>query len=332
MSTRNSKRIANNPKPAKPAKRGHKKQNALSINVNNLQDKTKVSTASKRSCKKNQEVVASSSSQVVDELLSNNDKAASTSRLSQSPDIIPSQKYSPALGLGIGLPILKLENISPTLEQLSPTLKSRTVPPQRALGSRTNILNNSTSFYQLPTNPVFAPLRTSSILESNFSNSALSHANSNSVTIPSIFNEITIYQICLWLYANPNILQLANYMNLSMQTSAADGSQFMPSISLALSNTMQNQNDKCFFLRTRNPPKKALEDLVRQIIKYDLNSTEGIKWLQIAKRHFGDFRNKLINGVEVSRDIEGTRALDRLTKNIAIPSRNGKNFASNIKL
>jgi len=33
-----------------------------------------------------------------------------------------------------------------------------------------------------------------------------------------------------------------------------------------------------------------------------------------------------------SRDIDTTKSLDRMTKNIAVPSRNGKNFASNLRL
>ncbi|KAF0427343.1 hypothetical protein F8M41_006059 [Gigaspora margarita] len=54
---------------------------------------------------------------------------------------------------------------------------------------------------------------------------------------------------------------------------------------------------KCLFLRVRNPPRKAIENLIRQVIKCDLNSTEDIEWLQIAKRHFGNFRKKLVNDV-----------------------------------
>jgi hypothetical protein len=33
-----------------------------------------------------------------------------------------------------------------------------------------------------------------------------------------------------------------------------------------------------------------------------------------------------------SRNTEETKTLDRLTKDIAVPSRNGKNFASNLRL
>jgi hypothetical protein len=33
-----------------------------------------------------------------------------------------------------------------------------------------------------------------------------------------------------------------------------------------------------------------------------------------------------------SRDTEATKSLDRMTRNIAVPSRNGKNIASNLQL
>lgn len=55
---------------------------------------------------------------------------------------------------------------------------------------------------------------------------------------------------------------------------------------------------KCLFLRVRDPPKSALEELVRKIVKCDLNSADGIEWLRLANRNFGDFRNKFIDGIE----------------------------------
>ncbi|CAG8563758.1 5958_t:CDS:2 [Racocetra persica] len=182
-------------------------------------------------------------------------------------------------------------------------------------------------------------LRKSSTLESNSSNNMLGHFDLNNI--------------------------LANCMNFSMQTPAADSSRFTLSILSAISTTISNPYDK----------------------------------LQIATKHFGDFHNKLINNVEklvkefkekrtcsitsplqkeeiiafvdesttinmlnqwlsttnmdklraqnsisylctfiqstftvnyISRNFEGTKALDRLTKNIAVLLRNGKNFASNI--
>jgi len=55
---------------------------------------------------------------------------------------------------------------------------------------------------------------------------------------------------------------------------------------------------KCLFLRVRNPPKSSFEELICQVLKYELNSAEVIKWLHTANRHFGDSRNKLVNGIE----------------------------------
>ena len=40
------------------------------------------------------------------------------------------------------------------------------------------------------------------------------------------------------------------------------------------------------------------EELIRKVIKCELNSAEDIEWLQTVNRHFGDFRNKFINNVE----------------------------------
>ena len=57
---------------------------------------------------------------------------------------------------------------------------------------------------------------------------------------------------------------------------------------------------KCLFLRIRNPQKSVLEELIRNVIKCDLNDAEGIEWIQTANRHFCDFCNKLVNGVKDS--------------------------------
>ena len=34
------------------------------------------------------------------------------------------------------------------------------------------------------------------------------------------------------------------------------------------------------------------------MINCEINSAEGVEWLRIANRNFGDFRNKLVDGVE----------------------------------
>ncbi|CAG8838915.1 15863_t:CDS:2, partial [Racocetra persica] len=91
----------------------------------------------------------------------------------------------------------------------------------------------------------------------------------------------------------------ASSINLSIQTLATDSTQFIYSGSLALSMTMQSLYDKCLFLHVRHSLRKVFENLVWQIIKYDLNSADDIEWLQTATKHFGDFRNKLINKIEI---------------------------------
>ena len=100
-------------------------------------------------------------------------------------------------------------------------------------------------------------------------------------------------------------------MHLSMQTPVIEGSRFTPSVSPGLPGLLITPNQenkkascdfleelKCLFLRVRNPPKSSLEELIRQVLKCELNSAEGIEWLHTANRHFGDFRNKLVNGIE----------------------------------
>ena len=34
------------------------------------------------------------------------------------------------------------------------------------------------------------------------------------------------------------------------------------------------------------------------MINCEINSAEGVEWLRIANRNFGDFRNKLVDSVE----------------------------------
>ncbi|KAF0382171.1 hypothetical protein F8M41_011975 [Gigaspora margarita] len=94
-----------------------------------------------------------------------------------------------------------------------------------------------------------------------------------------------------------------------MQASVLERSQFMPFTSPGSSTILQNQGDKiqanrdfleelkCFFLRVQNPRKGAFEKLVLKIFKCEFNSTEDIEYLYIANRHFGDFRNSLVNNV-----------------------------------
>ncbi|CAG8819182.1 24343_t:CDS:2, partial [Racocetra persica] len=114
--------------------------------------------------------------------------------------------------------------------QLSPVLRTRIVsqllssPPRQQSPTRigpqkkTDAQNNSVSSNQLSINPILISSRMSLTSKSNL----LSQFNPNRITALSLFNEMSIYQ-------------LANNMNLSMQTSATDGTQFMSSNSMILS-------------------------------------------------------------------------------------------------
>ncbi|CAB5368044.1 unnamed protein product [Rhizophagus irregularis] len=236
---------------------------------------------------------------------------------------------------------------------------------------------------QIRPSPLGPRSNTLNILNNTFNKSA-NYSNINE-EIPSPFNEMTIYQLCSWLCKNPNVLQLANNMHLSMQTPVVEGARFISSISAGSSITTSNQEFKT----------KACRDFLEEL------KSKGIEWLHTANRHFGDFRNKLVNSVEnlvenfkekrtlsmtsplqreeiisfvdetvtahvlsrwlsatnvdelhtlgsmsclckfiqnafavnySARDTAKTKTLDKLTKDIRVPSRNGKNFASNLHL
>ncbi|CAG8776153.1 3000_t:CDS:2, partial [Dentiscutata erythropus] len=235
---------------AKPAKRGHKKKENFdpSTNINYLQ--VKPNNVNKRDCKKKQEIVASSSSQIIDKLLNNannlqndDEEVISVGELSQSALTSPRQLL-PVLESRIS-PTQIMSQITIPSRQLSPALELRVVSPRQlspTLGLRANAQNNFVPSNQLPINLILTSSRMLLTSDSNFSNNTL----------------------------------------------AADGSQFIFSNSMTLI-TAPNQDDKakasqdcleelkCLFLCVRNPPKKAIENLIRQVIKCDLNSTESIE-------------------------------------------------------
>ncbi|GES73483.1 hypothetical protein RCL_jg3978.t1 [Rhizophagus clarus] len=75
---------------------------------------------------------------------------------------------------------------------------------------------------------------------------------------------------------------------------------------------------KCLFLRVRHPLKSAIQDLVRQIFNYDLNSAEG-KCIKVANKNLGDSRNKLINAFWINlfcnyRNTTGPLQKDEIVK------------------
>ncbi|CAB4435209.1 unnamed protein product [Rhizophagus irregularis] len=314
-------------------------------------------------------------------------------------------------------PRLESRNISTPLRKVqSNELENLSAPPHpEHLASRN--LNTSTPLREVQSNELenLSVLSYPGLRDLNSPASLRSFNASASPTLPSCFNDMdTIFQLATWLCANPNVLQFANAIYSSMQTSLANGQQFTPS-NLANPTALQLQSPlqedklmtsrnfleelKCLFLRVRNPPKHALEELIRQIIKCNLNSVEGLEWLRIGLRQFGDFRNKFLDGIERlanlfkekrnkqgilettlpqkediddfideektiivlrhwlnavkiddlrredsmiylnnlvkkaviynynTRDPERMKTLDVMTKNLAVPSRNGRNFA-----
>ncbi|CAG8749636.1 3820_t:CDS:2, partial [Racocetra fulgida] len=122
---------------------------------------------------------------------------------------------------------------------------------------------------------------------------------------------------------------------------------------------------KCLFLRVRNPHKNAIKELVRQIIKCDINSadenpptlpkkeevdkfidekkTETVfqRWLNAMKIDELKAENSLFYLCQFIkkafivnynvRNLEKTKTLDIIIKNIVVPSRNGKNSANNLR-
>uniref|UniRef100_U9UQY9 Uncharacterized protein n=2 Tax=Rhizophagus irregularis TaxID=588596 RepID=U9UQY9_RHIID len=260
-----------------------------------------------------------------------------------------------------------LNTSTPLREIQSNGLENLSAPP-RLERPASRSLNTSTPLREIQSNglELSSPSRPG-LRDLNSPASLRSFNASASSTLPSCFNDMdTIFQLATWLCANPNVLQFANAIYSSMQTSLANGQQFTSSnltnpTKLQLQSTLHEDKSKvsrdfleelkCLFLRVRNPPKRALEELVQQIIKCDLNSAEGLEWLRIANRQFGDFRNKFLDGIEklvdslkekrkgkaviinyTVRDLEKTKTLDIITKNLVIPSRNGSDFASNLEL
>lgn len=154
---------------------------------------------------------------------------------------------------------------------------------------------------QIRPSPLGPRSNTLNILNNTFNKSA-NYSNINE-EIPSPFNEMTIYQLCSWLCKNPNVLQLANNMHLSMQTPVVEGARFISSISAGSSITTSNQEFKtkacrdfleelkCLFLRVRNPPKSAFEELIRQVLK---NSIQ-LKALNGFIRQIGTLVTSVIN-------------------------------------
>jgi hypothetical protein len=104
-------------------------------------------------------------------------------------------------------------------------------------------------------------------------------------------------EICNWLIENPTILHLANQM-MEAHNSTATGSNSMNN---SMTTLRENQEDsyrlfdeelKCLFLRSRFPPKCALEQLVNIIFGLEIYKKETEKLVHNAIVKFTDYRNK----------------------------------------
>ncbi|RGB21753.1 hypothetical protein C1646_777334, partial [Rhizophagus diaphanus] len=277
-----------------------------------------------------------------------------------------------------------LNTSTPLCEVQSNGLENLSAPPRLECPASRS-LNTSTPLREIQSNGLenLSVLSCPGLRDLNSPASLHSFNASASPTLPLYFNDMdTIFQLATWLCVNPNILQLANAIYLSMQTSLANGQQFTSSnltnpTKLQLQSTLQEDKSKvshdfleelkCLFLRIRNPPKRALEELVQQIIKCDPNSAESLEcqgipettlsqkedivdfvdeettkntlqqWLSVMK--INDLRensviyicNLVRKAVIINynmRDPEKMKTLDIITKNLVIPSRNGGDFAT----
>ncbi|CAB4430768.1 unnamed protein product [Rhizophagus irregularis] len=338
MNSRNAKKRANDKITTDNVnKRGRKKQETVVPSLENLNDllndansQQSKSKGAKRGRKKKQEMVAPPASQIISELLCDDadsnanddlndepivkikkDDALTNSRANNSFDYISSNESTPALeSRNEFVPLIRTSRtVSPVLESRNEFVLSHRT--RSAVDLRNDISNeyihlnrNSSSVPDSRENRINIMNNTRNVM-----NTSRHHFDTTTKIVPSPFDEMTIYQLCSWLCANPDILQLANNMHSSMQTPVVEGLRLMTSTapgSLTMpqhqENKMQSCRDfleelKCLFLRVRNPQKRVLEELIRKVIKCELNSAEGIEWLHTANRHFGDFRNKLVNGL-----------------------------------
>ncbi|CAB4394819.1 unnamed protein product [Rhizophagus irregularis] len=124
--------------------------------------------------------------------------------------------------------------------------------------------------------------------------------NENEEEIPFQFGAMTNQlQICNWLVLHPSILHLANQML------AASSKQPLPS-SLPTSSTISSLSDndnyrlideemKCLFLRTRNPPDHAFDKITQKIFGHDAYQSVAKSINERYRKSFSDYQYQLKN-------------------------------------
>ncbi|CAB4385755.1 unnamed protein product [Rhizophagus irregularis] len=122
----------------------------------------------------------------------------------------------------------------------------------------------------------------------------------NEEEIPFQFGAMTNQlQICNWLVLHPSILHLANQML------AVSSKQPLPSL-LPTSSTTSSLSDndnyrlvdeemKCLFLRTRNPPDHAFDKITQKIFGHDAYQSVAKSINERYRKSFSDYRYQLKN-------------------------------------
>ncbi|GET57277.1 protein virilizer homolog isoform X3 [Rhizophagus irregularis DAOM 181602=DAOM 197198] len=117
--------------------------------------------------------------------------------------------------------------------------------------------------------------------------------------IPVQFGAMTNQlQICNWLVLHPSVLHLANKM--------LDASTKQPSTNLPLTTSTSSSSDndnyrlideemKCLFLRTRNPPDHAFDKITQKIFGHDAYQSVAKSINERYHKSFSDYRYQLKN-------------------------------------
>ncbi|UZO14810.1 uncharacterized protein OCT59_006254 [Rhizophagus irregularis] len=117
--------------------------------------------------------------------------------------------------------------------------------------------------------------------------------------IPVQFGAMTNQlQICNWLVLHPSALHLANKM--------LDASTKQPSTNLPLTTSTSSSSDndnyrlideemKCLFLRTRNPPDHAFDKITQKIFGHDAYQSVAKSINERYHKSFSDYRYQLKN-------------------------------------
>ncbi|GES77681.1 protein split ends isoform X4 [Rhizophagus clarus] len=187
--------------------------------------------------------------------------------------------------------------------------------------------------------------------------------------IPVQFGAMTNQlQICNWLVLHPSVLHLANKM--------LDASTKQPSTNLPLTTSTSSPSDndnyrlideemKCLFLRTRNPPDHVVaksineryqsgytessdptdeevnnfisrEVVLKRILSRYVSAIDFTKLSETSLDKLIEFSRKCFKIVWVETESanikEKVKELDVITEDLEIPSRSGRNIASSLKL